>query len=94
MADLGVAMKQAEEAYFQKHYNKPLNVNKDDLPSVISELNEVAYLFIKESDFERALFLLKKAHGLIDVTDLRNCKRDQFNFFVVFHNMAVCYQKT
>jgi hypothetical protein len=54
----------------------------------------VAYLFIKESDFERALFLLKKAHGLIDVTDLRNCKRDQFNFFVVFHNMAVCYQKT
>jgi hypothetical protein len=66
-------------------------VAKEDLPQVITELNEVAYLFIKELDYDRALFLLKKAHGLIDVTDLKNCKRDQFNFFVTFHNMALCY---
>lgn len=40
------------------------------------ELNESAVAFIGREQFEKALLLLQKAHGVIDVVDLTTSKRD------------------
>jgi len=29
----------------------------------------------------------------MDVVDFNLCRRDKFNLFILFHNMALCYQK-
>ena len=48
----------AENDFFNKHYNKELRVSKDEIPIVLAELNESAIAFIKKDQFERALNLL------------------------------------
>ena len=83
----------AETDFFNKHYNKELRVSKDEIPIVLAELNESAIAFIKKDQFERALNLLQKAYGIMDAIDFSSCRRDQYHLFVMFHNMALCYQK-
>lgn len=78
---------------FNKHYNKELRVSKDEIPIVLSELNDSAYAFIKKEMYEKALNLLQKAYGIMDVVDFNLCRRDKFHLFILFHNMALCYQK-
>ena len=80
-----------ENDTFNKHYNKELRVSKDEIPIVLQELNDNAIQFIKKEQYERALNLLQKAYGIMDVVDFSACKRDKFNIFVLFHNMALCY---
>lgn len=29
----------------------------------------------------------------MDVVDFTKCRRDKYQLFVMFHNMALCYQK-
>ena len=82
-----------ENDTFNKHYNKELRVSKDEIPIVLAELNDSAYRFIKREQYERALNLLQKAYGIMDVIDFKSCRRDRFHLFVMFHNMALCYQK-
>ena len=82
-----------ENDAFNKHYNKELRVSKDEIPIVMAELNDSAYRFIKREQYERALNLLQKAYGIMDVIDFKACRRDKFHLFVMFHNMALCYQK-
>ena len=48
----------AENDFFNKHYNKELRVSKDEIPIVLAELNESAIAFIKKDQYERALNLL------------------------------------
>ena len=48
--------------------------------------------YIDREQFEKALVLFQKAHGIINVVTLDNWRRDQHFAFVVFHNMASCYQ--
>lgn len=38
----------AENDFFNKHYNKELRVSKDEIPIVLAELNESAIAFIKK----------------------------------------------
>jgi hypothetical protein len=38
----------AENDFFNKHYNKELRVAKDEIPIVLAELNESAIAFIKK----------------------------------------------
>jgi len=68
-------------------------VSKDEIPIVLSELNDSANAFIKREQYERALNLLQKAYGIMDVVEFNMCKRDKFHLFILFHNMALCYQK-
>lgn len=42
---------------------------------------------------EKSLILLQKAHGIINVVSLDKCKRDKYFAFVIFHNMAACFQR-
>ena len=60
---------------------------------MLGELNDSAIQFIKREQYEKALNLLQKAYGIMDVVDFNNCRRDRFNLFILFHNMALCYQK-
>lgn len=78
---------------FNRHYNKELRVSKDEIPIVLTELNDSAYQFIKREQYERALNLLQKAYGIMDVIDFNVCRRDKYHLFIMFHNMALCYQK-
>ena len=60
---------------------------------VLCELNESALAYLNREQFDNALLLLQKAHGVLDVVDLTGCKRDQNIALQLFHNMAMCYQK-
>jgi hypothetical protein len=44
---------------------------------VLLELNESALAYITREQFEKALLLLQKAHGVLDVVDLGSSKKDQ-----------------
>lgn len=80
-----------ENDTFNRHYNKELRVSKDEIPIVMAELNDSAYQFIKREQYERALNLLQKAYGIMDVIDFTSCRRDKYHLFIMFHNMALCY---
>lgn len=82
-----------ENDTFNKHYNKELRVSKDEIPIVLAELNDSSIQFIKREQYEKALNLLQKAYGIMDVVDFDLCRRDRFHLFILFHNMALCYQK-
>ena len=87
------AASNSENDLFNKHYNKELRVSKDEIPIVLAELNKSATAFIKKDQFEKALNLLQKAYGIMDAIDFSGCRRDLYHLFIMFHNMALCYQK-
>lgn len=46
------------EDSFEKFYNKDLDLEEDQVPVVIYELNESALNFISQEQYEKALILL------------------------------------
>ena len=46
------------EDSFEKYYNKDLDLEEDQVPVVINELNESALNFISQEQYEKALILL------------------------------------
>lgn len=68
-------------------------ISIDEIPIVLFELNESALSYIAKDQYEKALLLLQKAHGVLDVVDLSGSKRDQMIAVELFLNMALCYQK-
>ncbi len=61
---------------FNKHYNKELKVSEEEIPIVLMELNESAVAYSTRDQYDKALLLLQKAHGVLDVIDLGQSKRD------------------
>lgn len=53
----------------------------DEIPMVLCELNESAMAYLGRDQFDNALLLLQKAHGVLDVVDLSGSRRDQFVAF-------------
>ena len=43
---------------------------------MLLELNESALVYIQKEQFENALLLLQKAHGVLDVVDITKSRRD------------------
>lgn len=43
---------------------------------ILLELNESALIYIQKEQYDNALLLLQKAHGVLDVVDLSKCARD------------------
>lgn len=76
-----------------KHYNKELRVSQDEVPIVLNDLNDSALKYMNREQYEIALVLFQKAHGIINVISLDHCRRDQHLAFIIFHNMAACYQR-
>jgi len=54
------------EDSFEKYYNKDLDLEEDQVPVVIYELNESAINFITQEQYEKALILLQKAQTMLD----------------------------
>jgi hypothetical protein len=76
-----------------KHYNKELRVSQVEVPIFLNDLNDSALKYISREQYEIALVLFQKAHGIINVISLDHCRRDQHLGFIIFHNMAACYQR-
>lgn len=51
-------------------------ITLDEIPMVLLELNESALAYITREQYEKALILLQKAHGVLDVVDISGSKRD------------------
>jgi tetratricopeptide (TPR) repeat protein len=83
----------ALEDSFEKYYNKDLDLEEDQVPVVIYELNESALNFISQEQYEKALILLQKAQTMLDQIQAEKIECDQFIFLLTLHNMAMCYQK-
>ena len=54
----GAALNLGPEDSFEKYYNKDLDLEEDQVPVVIYELNESALNFISQEQYEKALILL------------------------------------
>ena len=50
-------------------YNKEIKVNQDEIPIILSELTDAAFNFIQRENYEKALILLQKTEGVLEVSD-------------------------
>lgn len=92
MDDLGTRT-DSEIDNFTKCYNKELRVSSEEIPIVLTELVDAAYNYIRKERYEKALLLLDKGHGILDVLNLDNSSRDKILGVIIFQNMAMCYQR-
>ena len=51
-------------------YNKEIKVNQDEIPIILAELTDAAYNFISRENYEKALILLQKTEGVLEVSQL------------------------
>ena len=72
-------------------YNKEIKVNQDQIPIILAELTDAAYNFIQRESYEKALILLQKAEGVLEVVNLESCIRDKYILFITNNNMAMCF---
>jgi hypothetical protein len=82
-----------ENDSFHKMYNKELKVNQDEIPTLLSELTDIAFNFIKKEKFEKAYVLLQKTESILEVVNLSLSRRDRYYAFITYHNMAMCFQQ-
>ena len=57
-----------ESDSFYKMYNKEIKVNQDEIPIILAELTDAAYNFISRENYEKALILLQKTEGVLEVS--------------------------
>lgn len=74
-------------------YNKEIKVNQSQIPIILAELTDAAFNFISRDQFEKALVLLQKTEGVLEVVNLETSSRDKFIQFITCNNMAMCFQK-
>lgn len=81
------------EDSFQKLYSKELDLDEDEVPLILHELNDSAIHFISKDQYDRALSLLQKAQTLLDRLMFQRNTCDRFLIQCTMHNMALCFQK-
>lgn len=57
-----------ESDSFYKMYNKEIKVNQDEIPIILAELTDAAHNFIARENYEKALILLQKTEGVLEVS--------------------------
>ena len=57
-----------ESDSFYKYYNKEIKVNQEEIPLVLYELVDASYSYIQRESYEKALILLQKTEGVLDVS--------------------------
>ena len=82
-----------ESDSFYRMYNKEIKVNQDEIPIILAELTDAAYNFIQRENYEKALILLQKTEGVLEVVSLEGCSRDKYVSFITYNNMSMCFQK-
>ncbi|CAI2377629.1 unnamed protein product [Moneuplotes crassus] len=91
--ELRARIAESDEDSFSQCYNKELRVSKDEIPIVLMELNDAAHNYLKKEHYDKALTLLQKSHGILEVISLDQNRRDRNMAVVTFQNMAMCYQR-
>lgn len=81
----------AEQDSFYKLYNKEIKVEQDQIPIILSELTDAAHNLIVRDSFDKALMLLQKAEGVLEVVKLDGSVRDRYLLFLVNNNMSLCF---
>ena len=81
------------EDSFEKYYSKELDLDEDEVPIVLHEINDSAINFITRESYEKALILLQKAQAILEQIRLEKNPKDRYIVLVTLHNMAMCYQK-
>ena len=76
---------------FYRMYNKEIKVNQDEIPIILAELTDAAYNFIQRENYEKALILLQKTEGVLEVVSLEGCSRDKYVSFITYNNMSMCF---
>ena len=74
-------------------YSKELDLDEDEVPIILHELNDSAIHFISHEQYEKSLSLLQKAQTLLDRLKFQKNPKDRFLIQVTMHNMALCFQK-
>lgn len=72
-------------------YNKEIKVNQSQIPIILAELSDAAFNFISRDQFEKALVLLQKTEGVLEVVNLETSSRDKYVQFITCNNMAMCF---
>ena len=65
-------------------YNKEIKVNQDEIPIILSELTDAAFNFIQRENYEKALILLQKTEGVLEVRDFKHISLNESNFALLF----------
>lgn len=78
---------------FYAMYNKEIKVNQSQIPIILAELTDAAFNFAQRDQFEKALVLLQKTEGVLEVVNLETSARDKAIKFITCNNMAMCFQK-
>ena len=60
-------LSQESDSFF-KYYNKEIKVNQEEIPIVLYELVDASYNYIQKESYEKALILLQKTEGVLDVS--------------------------
>lgn len=60
-------MSQESESFF-RYYNKEIKVNQDEIPIVLYELADAAYNYIQREAYDKAMVLLQKTDGVLEVS--------------------------
>ena len=89
----GLNLNSQKEDSFQKLYSKELDLDEDEVPIILHELNDSAIHFISHEQYEKSLSLLQKAQTLLDRLKFQKNPKDRFLIQVTMHNMALCFQK-
>lgn len=85
-------LKQAIDETFEATFNKELELDLNEVPTVLFELHENSLLYMDREEWERALVLLQKAQVLIEQINIENYKKDRLIIVIIFHNTALCHQ--
>lgn len=78
---------------FYTMYNREIKVNQSQIPIILAELTDAAYNFAMRDQYEKALVLLQKTEGVLEVVNLETSSRDKYIQFITCNNMAMCFQK-
>lgn len=85
-------LKRATDETFEATFNKELELDLNEVPTVLFELHENSLLYMDREEWERALVLLQKAQVLIEQINIENYKKDRLIIVIIFHNTALCHQ--
>jgi tetratricopeptide (TPR) repeat protein len=94
ISDMGVNIdEKSSDDSFEKYFSKELDLEEDEVPIVLHELNDSALNYIARESYDKALVLLQKAQAIIEQLNLEKSRADKFLMLTILHNMAMCYQK-
>jgi hypothetical protein len=90
ISDMGVALdEKSSDDSFEKYFSKELDLEEDEVPIVLHELNDSALNYIARESYDKALVLLQKAQAIIEQLNLEKSRADKFLMLTILHNMAM-----